>query len=112
DQLSKDQQEAWAIFGVYPGFGWMPDSKEIVFWSQGKIKRANIENASVSEIPFEVNNTIKIAETHQVKHDVFSEEFNPKVIRHAVTSPDGKTLVFNAVGYLWKKSLPNGTPER
>ncbi|MHA6279586.1 amidohydrolase family protein [Salinimicrobium sp. CAU 1759] len=112
DELSKDQQEAWAIFGVYPGFGWMPHSQELVFWSQGKIKRANIENAKVSEIPFEVNNTIKIAETHQVKHKVFSEEFNPKVIRHAVTSPDGKTLVFNAVGYLWKKSLPNGTPER
>ena len=112
DQLSKDQQEAWAIFGVYPGFGWMPNSQEIVFWSQGKIKKANIENANVSEIPFEVNNTIKIAEAHQVKHKVFSEEFNPKVVRHAVTSPDGKTLVFNAVGYLWKKSLPNGTPER
>ncbi|WP_423819807.1 amidohydrolase family protein [Salinimicrobium sp. TIG7-5_MAKvit] len=112
DQLSKDQQEAWAIFGVYPGFGWMPNSQEIVFWSQGKIKKTNIENANVSEIPFEVNNTIKIAETHHVKHQVFYEEFNPKVVRHAVTSPDGKTLVFNAVGYLWKKSLPNGTPER
>lgn len=112
DQLNKDQQEAWAIFGVYPGFSWMPNNKELVFWAEGKIKRANIENANVTEIPFQVNTNIQIAETHSTEHEVFSEEFDPKVIRHAVTSPDGKTLVFNAIGHLWKKSLPNGTPER
>lgn len=112
DNLSKDQQEAWAIFGVYPGFSWMPNNKELVFWSEGKIKKVHIETTHVSEIPFQVANNIKIAETHSSDHQVFSEEFNPKVIRHAVTSPDGKTLVFNAVGYLWKKSLPGGSPKR
>src|SRR5690606_36917875 len=112
DSLSKDQQEAWAIFGVYPGFSWTPDNNELVFWSEGKINRVNIETIEVSEIPFEVNTTIKIAETQATDHQVFSDEFNPKVIRHAVTSPDGKTLVFNAVGYLWKKNLPNGKPKR
>ncbi len=90
----------------------MPNGEELVFWSEGKIKKVNIETTTASEIPFEVNNTIKIAETHQVDHPVFSEDFNPKVIRHAITSPDGNTLVFNAVGYLWKKELPNGKPER
>src|SRR5690606_19569621 len=55
DQLSKDQQEAWAIFGVYPGFSWMPNNNELVFWAEGKIKRVNIENTNVSEIPFEVS---------------------------------------------------------
>ena len=112
DKLSKDQQEAWAIFGVYPGFSWMPSGKELVFWSEGKINKVNIEDYSSEIIPFEVENTIEIAETHRSEHQVFSEEFNPKVIRHAVTSPNGKTLVFNAVGYLWKKSLPNGKPQR
>ena len=112
DALSKDQQEAWAIFGVYPGFSWMPNNKDVVIWSEGKINKIDTETFQKQEIPFSVENTIKIAETHSAKTDVFSEEFNPKVIRHAVTSPDGKTLVFNAVGYLWKKQLPNGKPER
>lgn len=112
DQLSKDQQEAWAIFGVYPGFDWMPNNNELVFWSEGKIKKVNIEDLSVNEIPFQVENVIKIAETHATQHPVFKDTFKPKVIRNATTSPDGKTLVFNAVGYLWKKSLPNGKPKR
>ncbi|MEG9329010.1 amidohydrolase family protein [Salinimicrobium catena] len=112
DQLSKDQQEAWAIFGVYPGFSWMPNNKDIVIWSEGKIRKIDSEDFTSEVIPFSVENNIKIAETHSAKTEVFSEEFNPKVIRHAVTSPDGKTLVFNAVGYLYKKSLPNGKPER
>jgi imidazolonepropionase-like amidohydrolase len=33
-------------------------------------------------------------------------------IRQATTSPDGKVLLFNAAGYLWKKDLPDGIPQR
>ena len=40
--LSKDQQEAWTIFGIYTGFDWMPDDKNIVIWAKGKIKKINI----------------------------------------------------------------------
>ncbi|MFN4763843.1 amidohydrolase family protein [Gillisia sp. Q332] len=112
DKLSKDQQEAWAIFGVYPGFSWMPGNKELVIWSEGKIKKINIEDLKVTEIPFSVSNTIKIAEAHHAEQEVFTETFNPKVIRQAVTSPDGKILVFHTIGYLWKKNLPSGKPQR
>src|SRR5690606_37486741 len=39
-------------------------------------------------------------------------DFTVKMIRDAVTSPDGKTVVFRALGYLWKKELPGGIPVR
>jgi len=110
--LSKDQQEAWAIFGVYPGFSWMPNNKEIVIWSEGKIKRINVETSEVKEIPFNAETIIKIAEAHHSSPQVFSENFTAKAIRNAVTSPNGKTLVFHGLGYLWKKDLPNGKPQR
>jgi len=112
DQLNKDQQEAWAIFGVYPGFNWMPDNKELVFWSGGKINKIDINTLEVKDIPFQVNTTIKIAEAISFKNKVNTKEFTAKVIRNAITSPDEKILVFNAVGYLWKKKLPNGKPQR
>lgn len=112
DQLNKDQQEAWAIFGVYTNFNWMPDNKNIIIWSGGKINKVNIESLEATNIPFSVDVDIRIAKALEFENEVSPETFSAKVIRHAVTSPDEKTVVFNAVGYLWSKSLPNGTPKR
>ena len=111
DKLNKDQQEAWAVFGVYPNFDWS-NNENIVFWSGGKINTINIASLVVKEIPFSVDLEVKIAKALEFENDASPEEFTTRVIRHLVTSPDEKTVVFNAVGYLWKKSLPNGTPTR
>ncbi|HEX6981897.1 MAG TPA: amidohydrolase family protein [Balneolaceae bacterium] len=112
DDLSKDQQEAWAIFGPYTNFDWMPDSKHLVFWSKGKIHKLNIETLESNIIPFEAQVEQKIAKAVEFEHNPAPETFTAKAIRHAVTSPDGEYLVFHAAGYLWKKELPDGEPER
>nr|WP_298930492.1 amidohydrolase family protein [uncultured Allomuricauda sp.] len=112
DALNKDQMEAWALFGTYPNFSWTPNNKEIVFWAGGKIHKVNIETLKVDPIPFKINTTLKIAETHRAKHQVDSENFTAKVIRHVKTSPDGKKIIFSALGHLWTKTLPNGRPKR
>ncbi|MCK5700911.1 MAG: amidohydrolase family protein, partial [Cyclobacteriaceae bacterium] len=60
----------------------------------------------------------KTKATHKITDAVFfkqnpaPEEFKANVIRNARTSPDGKILVFNAAGYLYTKSLPDGKPKR
>ncbi len=112
DNLNKDQQDAWAIFGVYPNFSWMPDNKEIVFWAGGKINRVGINSYEVKEIPFSVDATVQIAETVHFNNPIEEDEFTSMVIRNAVTSPDGKLLAFNAMGYIYTKALPNGSPKR
>lgn len=112
DQLSKDQQEAWAIFGPYTGFNWTPDDKHIVIWAGGKIKKIDTNSMAVVDIPFKATATHKIVNALKFKNETAPDKFTAKAIRQAATSPDGKTLVFNAAGYLWKKSLPNGTPSR
>ncbi|MBW2938161.1 amidohydrolase family protein [Aureisphaera sp. CAU 1614] len=112
DSLNKDQQEAWAIFGVYPNFDWMPNNTELVFWSGGKILKININTLAITNIQFEADVTIDLAETVHFNTPIEDSLFTPKMIRQAVTSPNGKTLVFQALGHLWKKELPNGTPQR
>ncbi len=112
DQLSKDQQETWAIFGVYPNFAWMPDGKEIVLSAKGQLWRVNVETFAAQKIPFEASVELTIEEAIHVKQTVAPETFTAKMIRHAVTSPDGTQLVFNAAGHLYLKDLPNGTPKR
>src|SRR5690606_17744532 len=112
DDLSRDQQETWAIFGVYPNFAWTPDSKNLIFYAKGKIRKLDTSSLSVSEIPFEVNVNQTIAEALHFDHTTFQDEFDVKMIRQVATSPDGKKIAFNAAGYLYLKDLPNGTPER
>ena len=117
DNLSKDQQEAWAIFGVYPGFDWMPDDKHLVIYGLGKIWKVATstetgKEAAFTEIPFSVDVKTKVAETVRFKNDAHTDNFTAKVIRHAITAPDESSVVFNAVGHLYKKSLPKGKPKR
>ncbi|MFT4667275.1 MAG: imidazolonepropionase-like amidohydrolase/Tol biopolymer transport system component [Polaribacter sp.] len=112
DGLSKDQQEAWAIFGVYTGFSWTPNDKAIVIWGKGKIWSIDIASKKSTNIPFTVNAKHKFAETVHFDQQVYQDEVEVKAIRQAVTSPDGKTLVFNAAGYLYKMNLPKGKPKR
>jgi imidazolonepropionase-like amidohydrolase/Tol biopolymer transport system component len=113
DHLSKDQAEAWTTFGVYTGFAWTPGDQSIVIWSEGKLIKVDItKNNSASTIPFSCIVKNKVADVLRFKQDIDQDVFSPKVIREAVTSPDGSYLIFNAVGYLWKKALPNGKPVR
>jgi imidazolonepropionase-like amidohydrolase/Tol biopolymer transport system component len=112
DDLSKDQQEAWCIFGVYTGFNWAPDNKHIIIWSKGKIHNLDIASQKAAEIPFTVNCKHHIYKALRFEQKPAPDQFEVKMIRNAVTSPDEKWLVFNAAGYLWKKQLPNGKPVR
>jgi imidazolonepropionase-like amidohydrolase/Tol biopolymer transport system component len=112
EDLSHDQQETWAIFGVYPNFAWTPDGQSIIVYAKGKIKRIELSSLSVSEIPFQVSSTQTVQASLHFPQQVFSPDFTVKMIRQLSTSPDGKTVVFNAAGYLYKKQLPDGVPER
>ncbi len=112
DGLSHDQQEAWAIFGPYPNFAWLPDSSAMVIWAKGKLWRVAADGSAVDEIPFSADVDIPMdAPVRSTRRLPGDEQFAPQMIRDVATSPDGKQLVFHAVGRLWRKALPNGTPQ-
>jgi imidazolonepropionase-like amidohydrolase/Tol biopolymer transport system component len=113
DQLSKDQQEAWTVFGIYTGYAWMPDDKQIVIWANGKIMKVDVNAVNMAtQIPFTCQVKQRIYDAVRFQQDLNPATFTANVIRQAATSPDGKWLVFNAIGYLWKKELPSGQPQR
>ncbi|MBO6779551.1 MAG: PD40 domain-containing protein [Rhodothermales bacterium] len=123
DGLNRDQQEAWAIFGVYPRMDWTPDGRSLVFWAGGGFHRLDFVDAVDfsggetvhgvhSEIPFEVELTRTLHEALRVPVTVHEDSFTSRMIRDVATSPDGSTIVFHAAGYLYIKRMPDGTPRR
>lgn len=113
DKLSKDQQEAWTTFGIYTGYAWAPGDASIIIWAGGKIMKVNVNGVNdAKEIPFVCHVKQKITEAVRFKQDINPDKFSVHVIRQAITSPDGKYIVFSALEHLYKKELPDGKPKR
>ncbi len=112
DHLDHDQQEAWAIFGVYPGFSWTPDNRHIVIWAKGKIWKVDVRTKQASEIPFRAKAKHAIADAVRFMQDVSPDQFDVKMLRWVTIAPDEKSVVYTALGKLWIRPLPNGTPRR
>src|SRR5689334_1927779 len=112
DGLDRDMQETWAIHGVYPSMAWTPDNKSIVFWAGGHIKRLDVDTKQVATIPFHVKGTRSVAEAVRFPIEVAPKQFDVKMLRWPAVSPDGKHVVYQALGYLYVRDLPSGTPHR
>ncbi|MFZ6818005.1 amidohydrolase family protein [Undibacterium sp. Ji22W] len=110
--LERDMQEAWAIHGVYPAFSWMPDAKQIVVWAQGKIWRVDPFAQSAKEIPFHIQDTREIRPAVRFETAVGSDQFDVKQLRWVNVAPSGDKVIYSAMGHLYIRDLPNGTPRR
>ena len=110
--VDKDLQEAWAIHGLYPQYAWMADSKSIVIWGEGKIWRVDAASGKGQPIPFSarVEQTLNDAVRFPVK--VHPDEFPVRMLRDVRVSPDGKMVVYSALGHLYSRRLPDGQPQR
>ena len=112
DRLERDMQEAWAIQGVYPAYAWMPDGKSVVLWARGKIRRVQIEDGTDQVIPFHIKDERTIARSLRFPIEVAPDEFDVKMLRWVQTSPDGESVLYQALGKIYVKQLPDGEPRR
>ncbi|HBS36167.1 MAG TPA: amidohydrolase [Parvularcula sp.] len=111
DALDQDVQETWAVHGVYPAMDWTPDSKSVVFWAGGKIRRVSLDGAAI-EIPFHVADDRDVVDPPRPAVEVAPDVFDTTVPRFAAVAPDGRSAVFESLGKLYVKSLPSGAPRR
>ena len=112
DALDQDVQETWAVTGVYPNMAWTPDSKTVVFWAGGKIRRVNSDGGGAAEIPFRINDTRVVIDATHPQVEVAPDRITTKMPRWASVSPDGSQVVFETLGKLWVKPASGGTARR
>ncbi|HEX7011811.1 MAG TPA: amidohydrolase family protein [Steroidobacteraceae bacterium] len=110
--LDRDMQETWAVHGVYPNIDWTPDSRSLVFWAGGKIKRLELETRAVREIPFHVADSRTVLAPVRAETEVAPDEVHARMVRFASVSPTQDRVVFEAFGRLWVRTLLDGRPRR
>ena len=110
--LDRDLQEAWSVQGVYPSFAWLPGSRELVLWAQGRLWRVDSVRRDAVEIPFHVKDTREIRAALRVPVEVAPDRFDVKQLRGVNVAPQGDRLVYSALGHLYLRPLPDGVPRR
>ncbi len=110
--FERDHQETSGSEGNAPAFSWTPDSKTIVFWTGGRIHRVDVETKEVAPIPVHVRTEKKIQSAVRFPVDVAPDTVDIKMPRWAQISPDGETVLFQALGHLYIRDLDDGTLRR
>ena len=110
--IERDMQETWALHGVYPAFSWTPDGTRIVLWAGGKLHSVEVASGEATEIPFHVAGERLVQDAVRNQVDVAPETFDVKVLRWVDVAPQGDKVVYQALGRLWIKDLPDGQPRR
>lgn len=110
DKLDRDMQGSWSYYGTYPGMSWTPDSKQIVFWAGGKLRRLSLADLNVADIPFHIVDTRRVVKILRPERDVWNDTVTTHFPRNAHVSPDGTRVVFESLGRLYVRDMTGGEP--
>ena len=112
DGFERDHQETSGSHGNAPAIAWTPDSAAIVFWTGGGFWRAELTSREVTRIPVRVRVEKKIQPALRFPVEVAPERLAVRMPRWAQYSPDGSTVIFQALGHLWMKEVASGRQRR
>lgn len=111
DKLDRDAQADFIGQGLYyPQYAWFPDNRHVAIWAKGKLHQVDTETGVATEIPFRAEVRQQLTTPARPVNPLTPARFTVKAIRQLAVSPDGKTLVFNGLGQLWRQA--GGRPQR
>ncbi|HSJ25087.1 MAG TPA: amidohydrolase family protein [Longimicrobiales bacterium] len=111
-RLDRDMQEIWANHGVYTQYEWLPDSRSLVIWGEGRIWHVDAvargAEPSYRQIPFRVRVEQRTHEPLRFPQEVAPDEFDVRLLRSTTTSPDGRLVAYSALGRVHVRPMPAG----
>lgn len=110
--LERDMQEGFGSEGYFAYFDWMPDSSALVYWTGGKFHKIDVDSKNIADIDVSVEATLKYADALRFDVDVAPDKFDVRMIRWSQASPDGRSVLFQALGKLYVRDLKSGKVKR
>jgi Tol biopolymer transport system component/imidazolonepropionase-like amidohydrolase len=110
--IQRDDQQGFASNDLLPGYAFTPDSKSVVYTAGGKIHRVDVVTHQASVIPFTAKVELDLGPRIRQSYKVSDGPLEVRQLRWMNQSPDGKRVVFSAVGKLWIADLASSSGEK
>ncbi len=110
--LDPDEQEGFGVHGSYPRMDWFPDGRHLLLFAEGGFWKVDADTGGRTAIPFVAEVEQAITPAVRPARSAVEERVRARLIRWPAVSPDGRELVFGALGSLWRMELPDGEPRR
>ncbi|MCC6929292.1 MAG: PD40 domain-containing protein [Gemmatimonadaceae bacterium] len=114
-ETQRDDAEGYAPNDVFPGYAFTPDSRSVVFYGGGKIKRVDLATKQVRVIPFTAEVELGMAKRHFVPMAVSDAALQVTQLQSVREAPTGKAIAFSALGRIHvapRDGATIGTPRR
>ena len=108
-ETQRDDSEGYAPNDVFPGYAFTPDSRAVVFYGGGKIKRVDLATRAVAVIPFSANVELGMAKRHAVPLSVSDAPLPVTQLLSVSETPNGRQVAFSALGKLWLAARDGAT---
>ena len=114
-ETQRDDSEGYAPNDVFPGYAFTPDSRAVVFYGGGKIKRVELESRRVNVIPFTADVELGMAKHHFVPLKASDGPLQVTQLVTVTESPDARQVAFSALGKIYvapRDGASIGAPRR
>ena len=111
-EMERDHQETFGSEGNFAYFDWTPDGQHIIYWTAGKFHKLHVESLDVTVIPMHVKTEKQVQQAVRFAVDVAPDAFDVKMIRWASMSPTGDSVVYQALGKLYRRDVKSGRVKR
>jgi Tol biopolymer transport system component len=109
--IDRDGHNGGYYANLLPGYTFTHDDRSMILSVGGKLRRIDIQTRSVSDIPFTAQVQLDVGPQTRVEQREETGPVRVRVIQTPRQSPDGKSIVFSALGQLYRLELkPDARP--
>lgn len=106
--IDHDGQTGGYYADILPRFAFTPDNEALIFTRNGKFQRLSIREEKQSEIPFSAHVELGLGPATRVAQTSETGPVRARVIEETKLSPDGRAVVFSALGGVYVQKLEEG----